>query len=230
MCFSAEASFTSAGVLAIIGAITLREARKETSPQKLCYLAVIPLMFALQQFFEGIVWVTMPPEYDYFLLHKISVQGFLIFAGMFWPVWIPYTLYSLEEDPKRKKILCVTLSLGIIVAAASALSMIIFGNEAHIVAHNIAYPLPLNAQEHGLFPYSKIGYVIILGLYVLVTIGSSFISTVRYVWIFGVLTLIGFIGAQILYAKAFGSVWCFFAAIISIVCYFIVKKSQSQNP
>lgn len=225
MCFSAEASFTSAGVLAIIGTFTYREAKKENHLDNLSYLAVIPLMFALQQFFEGIVWVTMPPNYDYSLLHKIAVHGFLIFAGIFWPIWIPYTLYSLEEIPERKKILCLTLSLGIVVALSSALSMIVFGNEAQEIAHNIAYPIPPNAYEHTLFPYFKIGYGVILGMYVIVTIGSSFISTIRYVWIFGVLASIGFIVAQVLYAKAFGSVWCFFAAIISIICYFIVKKS-----
>lgn len=225
MCFSAEASFTSAGVLAVIGVLTYRESQKEDRTKKLYYLAVIPLMFALQQFFEGIVWITMPPENDYIFLNKIAKYGFLLFAGLFWPIWIPYTLYKIEENPQRKKLIFVTLCIGGMVAISGALSMIILGNEARVVAHNIAYPLPLSAQEYGLTPFFRMTYALILGLYVIVTIGSNFISTVRYIWIFGFLTLIGFITAQILYTHAFGSIWCYFAALISSVSYLIVKKA-----
>ncbi len=231
MCFSAEASFTSAGVLTVIGSLTLREAcavSKEGAPNNLIYLGLIPLLFGVQQFFEGIVWVTMPPSKNV-LLHTVAVQGFLFFAGMVWPTLIPYSLYKLEEDPGRKNRLLITVGLGIFVSLCAALSMLILGNEAQVLVHNIAYPLPLTAQKSVLFPIEKTGYGLILGCYVIATIGSSFISSVRYVWIFGVLALLGFIIAQIFYAHAFGSVWCFFAAIISTVCYVIVKKNTRST-
>lgn len=230
MCFSAEASFTSAGVLAVIGGLTYRESQKEDRTKKLYYLAIIPLMFALQQFFEGIVWMTMPPDSDYILLNKVAKYGFLFFAGLFWPIWIPYTLYTIEENCHRKKLIFWTLCIGGMIAIAASLSMFILGNDVLVISHNIAYPLPLSAQEYSLSPFFKIIYALILGLYVFVTIGSSFISTVRYVWIFGFLTLIGFITAQLLYTHAFGSIWCFFAALISSISYFIVKKAQSPLP
>ena len=55
MCFSAEASFTSSAVLALIGYASIKAA---PSKSKL-FLAAIPCFFALQQFSEGIIWLNL---------------------------------------------------------------------------------------------------------------------------------------------------------------------------
>lgn len=221
MCFSPEASFTSAGVLAVIGVATLKEAY----PKQMAYLAFIPLIFAFQQFLEGIVWVTLSPNHYHPLLHLVSMKGFLIIASMYWPVWIPYTLYRLEPIPTRKRILGFCLIIGIVAAIAAGLSLLLLGNEVHIIAHHLAYPIPLKSHDHPIYSISREGYAIVLTLYVIATIGASLITSIRYVWIFGVLTLIAFMVAQVLYSHSFGSVWCFFAALISVVSYAIVRKS-----
>lgn len=221
MCFSPEASFTSAAVLAVIGVATIKEAH----PKKMVYFALIPLIFALQQFLEGIVWITLSPNHYHPILHAVSLKGFLIIAGIFWPLWIPYTLYHLEPTSCRKRILGYCFISGIITAVAAGLSLLLLGNEVHIVAHHLAYPIPLKSHDHPVYSISREGYAIILAFYVIATIGASLITSIRYVWIFGVLTLIAFIVAQVLYSYSFGSVWCFFAALISIVSYVIVKKS-----
>ena len=53
MCFSASISFTTAAVLTVAGVITL----KNTSNKKEYILASFPLIFALQQFVEGLSWL-----------------------------------------------------------------------------------------------------------------------------------------------------------------------------
>lgn len=223
MCFSAEASFTSAAILGTIGALTMKEAY----PKKMGYFAVIPLVFALQQFLEGIVWWTMSLENNYSLLHDISTQGFLLIAGVFWPLWIPCVLYRIESSLFRKKVLSICIAFGTISALAAVISMLLLGNEAQVVTHHLAYPIPLKSRTGDVYSLSQIGYSFILMLYVFATIGASFVSSIQYMWVFGVLALMGFIVAQILYAFAFGSVWCFFAALISMICYIIVKKAPS---
>jgi hypothetical protein len=45
-------------------------------------------------------------------------------------------------------------------------------------------------------------------------------------WILGVIGIIAFIVAHIFYYMAFGSVWCFFAAIASIATYYVVSQNK----
>lgn len=60
-------------------------------------------------------------------------------------------------------------------------------------------------------------------LYVVATIGALFISSLRKMWILGILVAFSFIISYIYYYMEFGSVWCFFSAIESCVLYYIVS-------
>ena len=54
MCFSATASFSVGAILLGLGTLTLKAARR---PPELV-LAAIPLLFAIQQLSEGVIWLT----------------------------------------------------------------------------------------------------------------------------------------------------------------------------
>ena len=87
MCFSAIASFSSSVVLAGIAAISIKKAT--TSGQNL--LGFVALFFCLQQFIEGIVWLSIQnPAYHY--LEKPATYGFLVFAQVVWPAIVPLTI------------------------------------------------------------------------------------------------------------------------------------------
>src|ERR1700722_141614 len=109
MCFSAQTSFTAAAALSVVGIATLSKVRSN----KIRPFAVIPFIFAIQQGLEGIVWVTLNAGDAISLLHKIGVYGFLFFADLFWPLWIPGSIYKLEENRLRKKLLLGTLIFGL---------------------------------------------------------------------------------------------------------------------
>src|SRR5689334_14768384 len=100
MCFSAQASFAASATLIAISALCFKKAR--TFEQKL--LAACPLLFGIQQFLEGIVWMTLQRSETHSSLHAVGVYGFLTFAYMFWPIYVPYMAYRLEHNPLRKKI------------------------------------------------------------------------------------------------------------------------------
>lgn len=53
MCFSATASFTSSAVIGVIGVATLAR----STHRREWLFASIPLLFALHQFAEGMVWL-----------------------------------------------------------------------------------------------------------------------------------------------------------------------------
>jgi hypothetical protein len=56
MCFSASASFGASLVLSVIGVATIKNTRhREQLP-----FASIPFVFAVQQFSEGVLWLTLP--------------------------------------------------------------------------------------------------------------------------------------------------------------------------
>lgn len=55
--------------------------------------------------------------------------------------------------------------------------------------------------------------------YLAATCVSCFFSSHRFVKLFGVLALLSYIAAYLAYVMAVTSVWCFFAAILSVLIY-----------
>lgn len=220
MCFSAQASFIAAGLIGTIGVASVAKAKK---PLRL--LAVTPLLFAIQQVIEGIDWITLDLGDTTSPLHKISIYGFVIFAFIFWPIWMPFVLYKIEESKKRKKLLGINIVIGCLIALISALGIIFLGREVKLEDNHIHYIFVLNSlpylpEQFMFFLQNLIFYV-----YLLPTVGSFFISSLQRVWLLGVVLLTGWIASIILYSMAFSSVWCFFGAFGSIIIYYIVKKS-----
>lgn len=84
MCFSAPASFVTAGITGVIGIAALVRVR---APRELP-LAAAPLLFALQQIIEGLLWLNLPlaPEGS---LSAVLTFLFLFFAEAFWPLYAP---------------------------------------------------------------------------------------------------------------------------------------------
>ena len=59
----------------------------------------------------------------------------------------------------------------------------------------------------------------VISLYVAATCLSGFFSSHSFLQLFGGLALLSFVATYILYANALVSVWCFFAALLSILMY-----------
>jgi len=64
MCFSATASFSAGAVLLGLGTLTVKSAHR----RRKMVLAAIPLLFAIQQLSEGVIWLTF--RYDTPLLNS----------------------------------------------------------------------------------------------------------------------------------------------------------------
>ena len=103
MCFSATASFTAGAILVTAGVLTLRHVQsKSTFP-----FACIPLLFGIQQIVEGIVWTSFGSP----ILHTVATYVFVMFSHVLWPSFVPFSIWLIEKDPIRKKIL---LSISIV--------------------------------------------------------------------------------------------------------------------
>lgn len=220
MCFSAQASFAAAGALSVISLLSIKQVRTN----QLLPLALTPLFFGIQQATEGFVWITFAHENAPSLLHLSSMYAFLFFAGIFWPTWVPTALYYAETSPPRKKIITFFTIGGVLVSLIVGYCWVLQTTGAVIANHHLDYPVinyPFGIKNPTV---AKIISSIIACSYGIVTIIPFFISSIPYMNIIGITIGLGAIIAYIFYLVAFPSVWCFFAAVGSILIYFVIRN------
>jgi len=224
MCFSANASFAAAAGLSIISLLSLQKARTK----KMLPLAASPLFFALQQGCEGIVWITLNAGDSTSILHMIGMYSFLFFAAFWWPIWIPLSFYIPETVTRRKKLLLATTCIGALSGIVLFISWVFYTTGAQIINHHIDYPVinyPFGITNKWVAQF--ISWMIYVS-YCLATIAPFFISSIHYAWILGIAIGSGLFITYLFYAMALPSVWCFFAAISSVLLYFIIKYHNKQ--
>jgi len=210
MCFSAGASFGASAVLSIIGTAAIMKAR--TIPQGL--FACIPIIFSIQQLAEGMLWLSLKDP-RLAALQPFFTYTFLVFALVVWPVWIPLTIRMLEKDAKRKKTLGLLLFAGLVVAVGSACAIVFYPAVVVPLEHNLHYNIDLPAGAAGLIKVFTL-------LYFATTIISTFISSARRMNWLGIVFFLSYSVTLILYSGSVVSVWCYFAALLSIVVYWIL--------
>jgi len=213
MCFSAQASFTSGAVLSAIGVATVSKVRKPE--QKL--FAVIPILFAFQQFAEGVLWVTLRSG-GYERLQDVATHIFLVTALIIWPVMVPLSMWFMEGVKTRKKILVGLMAAGGVVSIFYAICLLSLSVYPEIQSFHIVY---VNN-----FPSTPAGIGLLF--YAAATIAPLFVSSVRRMWLFGILIATSFVVTGIFYAEYLTSVWCFFAALISVSIYWVLIESRSK--
>jgi len=200
MCFSAQASFIAGAGLSLFGIYTLQSATKRT-----VYLRAIPLMFGIQQLFEGVVWVTQGrPEYAQY--NMIGCYGFLFFAFFAWPIWTPFALQRIETDEKRKRMIFGLMMAGAVVSTLLAWGVIMLGVHPTITCNHIEY----------IGQWPTIFEIPLTAWYCLATLAPFFIMKKRMFHIIGLLGVLSVVITIMAYYQWFTSVWCFFAAILSI--------------
>ena len=216
MCFSATASFASGAVLSVVGIAAIRKAK---TPSRRVF-ASIPFIFAVQQLSEVFVWLSLTKQ-ALFHWQFLPAYIFLSVAYIVWPVWIPLSILLLEKKSKRKNILYLLFGAGLVLAVYHTVYLVFYPVIAEIDGYHIRYKLSF---PPALFIFSSIFYA---GSTVLPT----FISGIKRMWLLGVCITLAYIVTAIFYHAYIISVWCYFAAFISIIVYWIVVglKNNSTN-
>ena len=211
MCYSAGGSFALSGILAAAGAVGI--ARNSSKPHWL--FATSPLVFAAQQAAEGVVWSTFAPsEHD--AAHRMATVAFLAVAMVIWPVWISLSLRQTEGDTTRRRVLSTFLGVGVLVAVGSVLLMLRSPPVATIAGHSIRY----QSTSFG----NRAVEIVLLLVYLVSTIGPFFVSTMPMARTIGITLIISLIATFVLERDALTSVWCFFAAILSVQTVVSVER------
>ncbi len=201
MCFSASASFIAGTTLCAVGVATIKrtEARSELP------LAMIPLMFGVQQLIEGVVWLTFSNDLP--LLKQTMTYLYSGFSHVLWPIYVPFAVGVLEAVRWRKKAIFAFGAVGIAVSLYLLYFIVTRPVVAEVAAGHIVYVSP----HFYLTP--------VMVFYLAATCVSCFFSSHGFVKLFGVLLLLSFIASYIVHMMALVSIWCFFAAILSLLIY-----------
>ena len=211
MCFSAGASFAGGIIITGIGLVTLKEVHK---PSQLVF-ACIPLFFGAQQIVEGCLWLTLP-DINFVNFQKIATYCYLIMAQVLWPTLIPVSVLLMENDRKRKLVLRILLGVGIYLSLYYAFCLVSFHVKPEIMGYHILYKTD--------FPYSFAMAAFIV--YLIVTITPLFISGIKRTHLLGLLMFLSCLITGLFFTQYLISVWCFFAALISIVIFWILRDSK----
>jgi len=213
MCFSAGASFVGGIIISGIGVATIREVHK---PSQLIF-ASIPLFFGVQQIAEGCLWLTLP-DADYINIHKIAKYFYLIMAQVLWPAIIPVSVLLMEENKNRIKILQVLLGMGLSLSLYYFFCLLFFKVTPQIIGYHIQY----NTD----FPDSLAIAAFIV--YLIATITPLFVSGIKRTQLLGRLMFLSCLITAIFFTQYLISVWCFFAALISGVVFWILRDSKKE--
>ena len=210
MCFSSEASFIVGAGLSVIGVLTLRK----TTHWRERFLASVPLIFATQQFVEGLLWLALQngemPLAQYWL-----TQLYGSYAGIVWPAFIPISIMLIENNKVRKSFMAIILLIGLATVYSTINILLTGGFTAQVINSSIHYDYlqPINTYA------TKWSYLVAIS-------GAFFLSSQVMIWWIGVAYILSFVVSYYLYDITYISVWCFFAAIISVLIYFYCKEKQ----
>ncbi len=214
MCFSAGASFAGGVIISTIGVATIIKVHK---PSQIVF-ASIPLFFGFQQFVEGFMWLILQnPEYVRF--QSLTTHVFLIMAQVFWPMMIPLAVLYMENNKKKKRVLSILLGLGILLSMFYIFCLFNY----HVTPEINGYHIQYNDEE-----YPRALSFVAFCLYLITSITPLFVSSIKRTHLLGILMSLSCLITIIFFTQFLTSVWCFFAALISGVIYWILSDAKRE--
>lgn len=201
MCFSATASFTAGAALTVVGGLTVR---KSQGARELP-LALIPLLFGIQQLVEGVVWESLGRDLP--RVESWATFVYSTFSHVVWPILVPFAIMLVEPRIWRRRAIGAIGVLGLAVGLYLLFFMVRSPLEARVSGDSIAYESP----------HFYIAFVLVA--YFTATCISGFFSSHWCIRIFGALAFILAVAAAAIAVATFVSVWCFYAAILSFFIY-----------
>ncbi len=239
MCFSATASFLASGLLTMAGVATYWQ----VIDRRQMLLASIPLLFAIQQAAEGVVWLSF--GYDAFAPWRIiAAYFFLFFAFIIWPIWAPLSVYYLESmtqfkdrftppiggdpdfyprgdtylyDHVRKRLLPyrIMIAIGCLVSCYYVINLFRYDLIVQVLDCHILYKFPSNVL-------SRVSYLFVV-------LVPFLLARELIIRLFGVLLGVAFLVSYFFYYYLLVSVWCFFGALLSILTFIVIYKQRNND-
>ena len=171
-------------------------------------------VFSIQQFSEGMIWINMTTA-NVHLLYS-SALLYMFFAFLLWPAYFPFCLYFIETISMRRKILFGLIILGLILGVIIYIPLLMHDVDFNLkrINQSLAHSIQLTVYSQHFYTLS----------YALIIFISALVCSKNEIKKFGLLVMISFLLAMFWFLYAFISVWCYFAAFLSLYIVYIVSS------
>ncbi len=214
MCFAPEADALVGAVVVAVGVDALRHVREP----KQIPLAALPLLFGLHQLTEAFVWWGLEGHVAH-SVERASTWIYLLFAFSALPILIAIAVGLIEPVLVRRRVIAAFGLVATAVAIALTTAMFRGTLDAAIDGRHIEYSV--DALGYG-------GQL--TGVYVIATCGALLASSYRDLATLGALNLVVVPLLMALTVGGFVSLWCFWAAIVSVVIDLHLRRAAMVPP
>lgn len=213
MCFSVEADLVAGALVLPVGVLALREVRHRRELP----FAALPLLFALHQIVEAVVWAGAEGDVSA-RVQDVATLVYLLVAMPLLPVLVPVAVLLLEPRGARARV-APFVALGAVVAAYFTYAV-------------LDGPIVVTAHPHGLVYDTGLAHGGMWAvLYIVAVIGPSVLSGYPSIVAFGVLNLVGLSVVALSYQESFASLWCVWAALTSgLILLHMVLRRRMTDP
>jgi hypothetical protein len=209
MCFSPEADFVAGTVVAGVGVETLRQVRVRRE----LIVGALPLLFGLHQLVEGFVWLGLRGQVPSGV-GNAAKEAYIVYAHAILPAIVPLGFTLLEPDRARSRLMWPLVCLGLLLGV-------------YLLWQITAYPVGAQPEARCIDYTTHTPNDVLIGvLYVAVTCGPALVSSRRYLRRFGLISLLGVIAVALVRADELTSLWCLYAALVSV---FILEHFRRQR-
>jgi hypothetical protein len=214
MCISAPVSFVASAVLFGAGVYALKQVKEK----KQYLFASLPLLFSVQQFAEGIIWLSASHD-ALASWQQPFIYVFLTFAEVIWPAAVPISIVLFEKQGLRKNLLISLSSLGLMFSA-------------YIVHCLINYEFGIELRRNHIFYTQSFPdtFKTVCGVvYVVNCAVSPMLSSHQPIRLLGLVVLASFLVTECLFSDVLISVWCLFAAMGSVTIVWTLKQMNRED-
>jgi hypothetical protein len=145
------------------------------------------------------------------IIWPLYAQGLL-------PLLMPLAVLLMEPRGRRAQAIALLVGVGGVVCLWDSVGLVAFPSRTFIQCHSIAYRNPLT------------GNLYISYLYLAATCGALLLSSHTVVRWYGALNVAVLLVVELLREYAFASVWCFYAAGMSVMIYWQFRSGILQVP
>lgn len=212
MCFSPEADFVAGAVVAGVGVETLRRVRVGRE----LVVGALPLLFGFHQLVEGVVWLGLRGQVSSGL-GDAAKEAYIVYAHAVLPAIVPLGFTLIEPDRSRRRLMWPLVYLGLLLGV-------------YLLWQVTVYPVGAQPQARCINYTTHTPNDVLIGvLYVAVTCGPALMSSRRYLRWFGLISLVGVIAVALVRADELTSLWCLYAALISVLILEHFRRQRSSD-
>ena len=214
MCWSPGADAVAGAVVASVGVVTLVVARRGRDR----VLGALPLLLGVHQLVEAVVWLDTQGRVSAGV-GQAAVVAWAVIAFVVLPTLVPVGVL-VADWPRGRWRVGVCAGVGVVVSVSMAVQLGVLGVSAQAHGRVLEYGIGLTTEAT----------LVLVGAYLVATLGAPLLSADRYLRWFGVVAFAGAAGCGVAWRLAFASTWCAFAAVVSVMLLVWAWRGGARSP